>query len=356
LSGTCLDLRGRKERAAEERWRRWEDAPPLGTRPLRALTDALLRAGVGRRVGSRPAPPRSPLLVSIGNLRVGGTGKTPLVRDCALRLGARGLRGAVLVRGYGSAETGPATVHVDDVRCGDEARLLAGDLRGWTVVQSHDRAVGLAHLLRVPEALDVILLEDAHQTARLPRHLDFLVLDRWDESAGLLRPTAGRLLPWGPYREDAAGARRADALIVVLDAAAPAPPRRSTDGQPVLVCRRRLTQPAGWPDAGSVALGLVAGVARPSRFESDVVAAFGLAPVLTVRCDDHAAYPPALVARILDAGEAAGVTHWLTTGKDRVKLSESWPVDAAPLLAAGLELDWLDDATPAALVAARLED
>lgn len=353
MNPPLLDLRSVGHRTAEARWERWRETPPRGTAPLRALTDALVRRALARRVAGRPAPPAAPLLVAVGNLRVGGTGKTPLVLDLGQRLAAVGRRGAVLVRGYGSAEHGPTIVRADDARCGDEARLLAAELPAWTVLQSRNRPAGLAALLG--GAYDVILLEDAFQTARLPRHLDVLILDRWREHAGVLVPETGRLLPWGPYREPARGAGRADALVTILDRATPPPPAVSGDGRPVLRCRRRLQLPAGWPGSPG-RVGLLSGLARPERFEADAAAELGGAPALTVRCDDHAAYSPALLRRVLAAGERAGVERWLSTGKDRVKLSGVWPEDAPPLAAAGLELDWLGGPTPADLVAARLED
>ena len=59
-----------------------------------------------------------------------------------------------------------------------------------------------------------MLLEDAHQTAGVPRHLDVLILDRWERRAGVVVPTPVRRLPWGPGREAVAGAARARLWLV----------------------------------------------------------------------------------------------------------------------------------------------
>ncbi|MBK7702085.1 MAG: tetraacyldisaccharide 4'-kinase [bacterium] len=173
-------------------------------------------------------PDARPYLVSVGNLVAGGTGKTPVVMDLARRLTAAGLRTAVLTRGHGGRAAGPLRVRPDDRDCGDEARLLAAALPAVPVVQARRRRRGLDFLLREAPGCDIVLLEDAHQTAGVPRHLDVLILDRWERRAGVVVPTPVRRLPWGPGREAVAGAARARLWLVEAAAdldGAPARPR-----------------------------------------------------------------------------------------------------------------------------------
>ena len=101
-----------------------------------------------RRVGRRPAPPPDPWIVSVGNLALGGTGKTPVVAELARDLAAAGHTGCVLTRGYGSPLAGPLRVDADNPGAGDEARMMAQrlDSTEWPVVQSRNRPRGLEFL------------------------------------------------------------------------------------------------------------------------------------------------------------------------------------------------------------------
>ncbi len=96
----------------------------------------ILKRVISRRVQRRPDPPSDrPFLVSVGNLALGGTGKTPVVGALARDLSDRGLRGAILTRGFGSTLPGPLVVTAANAKAGDEARWHAGCLEdsGWSV-------------------------------------------------------------------------------------------------------------------------------------------------------------------------------------------------------------------------------
>lgn len=338
-----LDLRRGSARRLADLWAAWEAAPPGWTTAAAAWTEPLRRRRLESLVRGRGPAPADRLVVSVGNLRLGGTGKTPVVRGLAARLTAAGVGGAVICRGYGSGRRGPCRVTPDDAACGDEARLLAAALP-WPVIQAADRAAGLALARTLTAPGDVLLLEDGHQTARAPRHLDLLILDRWTEHGGALLPATGRPLPWGPYREGVEGAARAQVLLVEA-ADARTPPPCTADGRPVLVFRRRSRLDAD-PPAGPV--GTLAGLARPEGFEDACAALLGRAPVLNARLDDHAVYGPDVRARLRRAAAAHGLRAWLTTGKDEVKLGGEAAL-GAPLLRVDLELDW-DGDDPAALL------
>jgi len=347
-----LDWRGFGSRLATRVWDR-ADAPPAWLRGAAWATAPVNRAVLTRRVTARAAPlPESPLIVSLGNLRVGGTGKTPIALDLIRRLGKRGHRGVVVTRGHGSPLRGPLRVTVANTRAGDEARLLAGVSPAWTVIQAADRVAGLAMARSLAPA--VILLEDAHQSAGLPRHADVLILDRWRVEGGQIVPLAGPLLPWGPYREGPDGALRA-AIWLVEGSSPPGGqwPRAGRGGSRVLVFHREMRlATAAAPDPGAT-WGVLCGLARPELVEAGCARLLHRELRLAIRVDDHAAYTPRLVARAVAAGFAAGVTRWLTTTKDAVKLAAVWPAHP-PLTVVEMATVWDQSETLPDLVEERL--
>jgi tetraacyldisaccharide 4'-kinase len=148
-------------------------------------------------------------VIVVGNLTVGGTGKTPLVIWLARELEARGFRVGIVCRGYrGNATDWPRAVDPasDPAAVGDEARLLAGRT-GCPVMAGPDRAAAAAALLRV-QGLDVILSDDGLQHYRLKRAFEIVVVDG---SRGLGN---GLCLPAGPLREPPSRLREADAVVI----------------------------------------------------------------------------------------------------------------------------------------------
>lgn len=136
-------------------------------------------------------------VVSIGNLTVGGTGKTPIVEYCARWFIQQGLRPAILSRGYRST----------DDRGNDEALLLAENLPGVPHLQGADR-VGLARRACQETESQVLILDDGFQHRRLHRDLDIVLIDATDPFGGR------RLLPAGLLREPAAGLNRAHLAVI----------------------------------------------------------------------------------------------------------------------------------------------
>jgi tetraacyldisaccharide 4'-kinase len=152
--------------------------------------DALYSSGI--RTSHDTAIPA----ISIGNLTVGGTGKTPLAAYVASRLREAGARPAIVLRGYGDDEP---LVH----------RTLNPEV---PVVVAADRLAGIDDARR--RGCDVAVLDDAFQHRRAKRVADIVVVsaDRW-------HPTRRRLLPAGPWRERLTAARRASLAIVTRKAA-----------------------------------------------------------------------------------------------------------------------------------------
>ena len=152
-------------------------------------------------------------VISIGNLTVGGTGKTPLVLWAAKRLLAAGGKPAVVSRGYrGRAGRGPVVVSDGSgplVRAdvsGDEPALISSALPGLIVVVGSDRVAGARKAIEL--GCDRILLDDGFQHRRLARNLNILL---WDART---LPEEENLLPRGRLREPLDSARRADALVL----------------------------------------------------------------------------------------------------------------------------------------------
>ncbi len=174
----------------EERWVRWvngEDRSPIAFFMRSVLWIASLFYGAAVRArnaaydgGFLKARRVSVPVISIGNLSLGGTGKTTLVQWCAETLLAAGKRPAILSRGYGRRDPGAGAVIVgpepDVARSGDEPLLLARALKGVPVIVDPDRVRG-ARLAIEKFKPDVLLLDDGFQHRRLGRDLDILCFD-----------------------------------------------------------------------------------------------------------------------------------------------------------------------------------
>jgi tetraacyldisaccharide 4'-kinase len=238
---------------------------PLALAPLAWLYAALVAArrrayATGWFARGSPGVP----VVIIGNLTVGGTGKTPLTVWLADQLRARGLRVGLLSRGYGGEEGAPRVVSADaDWRAvGDEPLILARR-SGCDTVVAADRLAG-ARLL-AERGAQVIVADDGLQHLRLVRDCEIVVVD------GARGFGNGRLLPAGPLREPLSALLRAD-LVVVNGAAA----HRSLEGlEGALAMALRVTSAVpvarGEPPRALAAFAAtpvhaVAGIGNPQRF------------------------------------------------------------------------------------------
>jgi len=150
-------------------------------------------------------------VISVGNLTVGGTGKTPLVLWLAETLQQRGYRVGILTRGYKGTATGPTLVGTDGtplvppVEVGDEAVMLARRFAG-VVIAGRDR-VAAAMFAHRQFALDVVILDDGFQHRRLHREVDVLLIAAQE-------PENTWLLPAGPFREPLSSMHRAHAIVL----------------------------------------------------------------------------------------------------------------------------------------------
>ncbi len=266
--------------------------------------------------------------VAVGNLTVGGSGKTPIAIWIARHYVERGLTPGILLRGYGDDET---LVHRHAV---PEA----------VVVADADRAAGAERALA--NGAQVLVLDDAYQRLDVRRDLNILVM-----SAETTRAVRWPL-PAGPWREGWSALDRADAVIVTRK-------RASAEAARELAAEleARVSGPVAVAHLGLGTLeGLVSGTRRPaaSLAGKRVVAASGIADpdafvaqtkatgaaVQVATWKDHHDYRPEDVAWLAHAARRAD--HVVITQKDAVKLRDRWPAAAPEPLVALLDLSWED--------------
>jgi tetraacyldisaccharide 4'-kinase len=270
-----------------------------------AVRRALYRIGVPRAIEVRVP------VVVVGNIAVGGTGKTPLVAALAQALRERGFRPGIVSRGYGrDDERGPPlSVNPDDDprRAGDEPLLLAR--AGYPVVVARDRVAACRALVSRHPRCDVILSDDGLQHYRLARRVEIAVVD------GARGLGNGCVLPAGPLREPASRLASVDA-VVMLDAEGTtrradfigAFPMRLVGDRFVRVDDPLTSAPAAAFDGRDVHA--LAGIGHPERFFAQL-AALGIEAVPHRFADHHR-----FVATDLDIADARAI---LMTEKDALK-------------------------------------
>ncbi|MBS0395573.1 MAG: tetraacyldisaccharide 4'-kinase [Proteobacteria bacterium] len=291
---------------------------PLGWlfRVVVAVRRALYRAGW--LASDHPGRP----VVVVGNLTVGGSGKTPFTAWLAGALAARGLKVGIVSRGHGGRAVAPVEVGPtsDPALVGDEPVLLARRAPARVVV-GRDR---LAAARRLAPEVDVILADDGLQHYRLRRDLEIVVVD------GRRRFGNGRLLPAGPLREPVG---RAAAVQFAIVNGAPGQggerPMRLVPQALVALGSGAREPPGAWRGRTVHA---VAGIGDPARFFA-TLRALGLSP-LEHPLPDHARLAPADLA----FGDALPV---VMTEKDAVKCA-GFPPERLAYLEVAAELDARD--------------
>ena len=288
-----------------------------------------------RRVERRPERQRRLVrpVISVGNLSVGGTGKTPVVAAIAQRLIDAGQRPSILSRGYARAAAPEGVVVVSDGsrihatidRAGDEPLMLARQVPGAIVCASPDRHLA-GTLAEHRLGCTVHVLDDGFQHIELARNLDVLVT-----TIGEI--TSGRVMPMGRLREPMDAAARAH-FLVVSDATAGAASSEAwtlgiqqssgalrTLGEPVLISATGSPNATGSLKAASIGSNIlaVAGIANPRRF-FDALKAAGWNVVDAIAFKDHHRYTAADVAAIAAKMTSANADVVFTTDKDAVRL------------------------------------
>ncbi len=261
--------------------------------------------------------------LSVGNLSVGGTGKTPVAAWLAARALALGAKPAIVLRGYGD----------------DEPLVHAAINPAVPVIIAADRVEGVARASAA--GADVAILDDAFQHRRAARDLDIVLLsaDGWRAPA--------RLLPAGPWREPLASLSRASTVVITRKAASIEQAaelarcvRDVVPRTPVAVLHlapdqlRRAVSPGGAEGVAEPIDALrgqrvlaIAAIGDPDSFSAQLAAAG--ARVTLRGFADHHAYDSTDVAQLVAAAEQAD--RVVCTLKDAVKLGPRWPADRVPL-------------------------
>jgi tetraacyldisaccharide 4'-kinase len=278
------------------------------------------------RIRQLPVP-----VISVGNLSVGGTGKTPLIQSLARHFLGQGFRVAVLSRGYGrktrgvhvvSKGFGPMLASKDS---GDEPWILAETLSGAAVIVGEKRVE--AGRCAVKMGCDICLLDDGFQHLSLHRDIDVLLFDGerlWGN---------GRVLPGGPLRDPLSAVKRAHAVVITRW-----PKERNPEKllaflgkrtkAPVFFARH---EPLYWVSTensteaileGKVVVGF-AGIGNPAAFHETLktlpldVRAFRKFP-------DHQWYDEKKIDQLVQRAEALEAEALVTTEKDWARLSRIW--------------------------------
>jgi tetraacyldisaccharide 4'-kinase len=275
---------------------------------------------------------RNPV-ISVGNLAVGGRGKTPLVAAVARMLLEMGEKPAILSRGYRRARKTREVVIVRDAReiragldtSGDEPMMLARQLPGVAVLTCPDR-YRAGRLAETELGATVHVLDDGFQHLQLDRDIDLVIVGREDVE----RPVT---LPGGRLREPLDTIIAADAVLTQDDDVAV-----ESDGVDLPLYRLVRSTPRDRgisPEAvGGQPVMALAGIASPRRFFADLRAA-GWNVVKTMEFRDHHRYDAEDLVFIAETAGGAGAGLIVTTEKDYVRLLplEPWPlpIDFVPM-------------------------
>jgi tetraacyldisaccharide 4'-kinase len=263
-------------------------------------------------------------VISVGNIAVGGRGKTPTVASIARSLLTFGERPAILSRGYARrrADDGvvvvrdPGGIRADLDRSGDEPLMLARQLHGVSILSSSDRYLA-GCLAEHHLGATVHILDDGFQHLQLDRDIDLVIVSGDDLEAG------ARTLPSGRLREPPDTLLAADAVLAADDRVLSLGPTPRHAPFEVFRMRRAMGAPTSGADAGSQGSAVrslaIAGIARPEEF-FDGLRAAGHELMRTTVVRDHHRYSRADVDRMFREARAAGADQVLTTEKDYVRL------------------------------------
>ncbi len=279
---------------------------PLLLAPLGWLYGAVVRAKNARLDRLPPLRLRWPV-ISVGNLSVGGAGKTPLV-ICLARLLA-GEHPDVLSRGYGRSASTAERVDVQGSaeRFGDEPLLIARST-GVPVYVAASRYQAGRKAESEASAPGVHLLDDGFQHRQLGRDLDIVVIHRSDLTQ--------RLLPAGRLREPLSSLRRAGVIVLRREDAELESALRGYVRSDCCFWRMQRSLALASPVQRAVAF---CAIGRPDEFFRGL-AGMGAGIVETMRFRDHHRYTAADIDRVAALGRRLGCDGFVTTAKDEVKL------------------------------------
>jgi len=313
----------------------WDEAPGLLAGLLAPVGAALDAAGRVRRCLVHPY--RAPVpVICVGNLVVGGAGKTPVVLALIEQLRQAGVEPHVVMRGYGGRLAGPARVDPaahDAGAVGDEALLAAARAPTWV---ARDRAAGVRAAAEA--GAGVILLDDGFQNPSVTKDLSLVVVDA---AYGFGN---GRLLPAGPLRERVEdGLARADAVVLLDGDPAAASPALAGFDRAIL---RAALVPLEAERLVGVRVVAFAGIGRPEKFFA-TLRRLGAEIVTEMPFPDHRPFGAAELDALRKRAHREQA-RLVTTAKDWVRLPEDRRGGIEVL---AVEIAWRDPAAVVALLA-----
>ena len=294
---------------------------------------------VGAFRQDRADPWRAPIpVICVGNLVVGGQGKTPAALAIGQFLASKGKAFHFLTRGYGGSTTGPAKVDPDThtaANVGDEALLLARQAPTWVAV---DRRAGAECASKA--GADVIIMDDGFQNTGLVKDLSLIVVD------GTTGFGNGRILPAGPLREGVSvGLNRAQAVVIIGEDQAGLTqfiPHMSKHSVPVLNAHLAPVATDEWTGKKVLAF---AGIGRPQKF-FDSLAEAGCDLMAAISFGDHHPYSHQEIASLVSEAKRLDAIP-VTTAKDHVRLPSE---DAGSVSIFDITLVWDDPKMPGQLL------
>lgn len=287
-------------------------------------------------------------VVSVGNLTVGGTGKTPLVACIAKILLRRGWKSSILTRGYGRSSIAKMIIlppgagrHADAREIGDEPAFLARALPEIPIVICADRFLG-GQAAEERFQVDAHILDDGFQHWALARDVDVLALDATQALSNR------HILPAGRQREPLSALRRAQLVVLTrTDSADPQPLEELVvKVYPAARIFRSRTELLGWRNVLTAEavpseeirpqkVAAFCGLGNPRAFFADV-RRWGFNLVAEDAFTDHHVYTGREIQRLATRARRSGASALLTTQKDAVKLPKDWQ-QPLPILACEIE-------------------
>ena len=296
------------------------------------------------------------LVVSVGNITAGGTGKTPVVQYLARFWHAMGYRICILTRGYQATEKLPEdgvivsdyqSVRQEVAGAGDEAMLLAKSLPGVAVISGKKRALTGAKAIDTL-APDIIILDDGFQHRQVERDVDIVVIDGTSPFGN------GRVLPRGWLREPVSALSRADSIIITrtdqidqvqlrqlesqLADLAPQAPIFASVHRPKALLKLAETgidrgNPLPVDSLAGRSVVAACGIGNPAAF-AQTLNSVGAEVIRRLDFPDHHSYTRQDIAKMADAAQSCQAAGVVVTEKDAVKFT---PEIAAEIARSGVD-------------------
>lgn len=266
-------------------------------------------------------------VISVGNITLGGTGKTTLVEYIAKELRQEGRKVAILSRGYKRKYPQGLAGEASCENMGDEPYMLQKNLQGVPVIVDSDRVRGAKKALA--QGVDTVILDDGFQQWGLKKDLEIVVIDA-------VNPFGNRyMLPRGTLREPLASLARADVFILAktnLSGATQETKDYLSSINPRALIVESMHSPAGFYELNkglakpidqayfkNKAVALFSGIGDPDSFER-LITSMGINIGLALRFEDHHHYTPADLDQIVRSSRDKEIDNIITTEKDAVRL------------------------------------